>query len=133
MDVNWWAKAKSLLLSPMKATLLLFCLVLLSEGTAFVHWLEHHLLTCPFKHLTGLDCPGCGVQRSVIALLKGDLMASFKLYPATIPLIGLLVFAAIHLKFELKNGAFFIKFLYIVVTLIIVSNYIYKIFTHQLI
>lgn len=117
----------------MKAALFLFFLVLWSESKGVLHWLENHLLTCPFKHLTGLDCPGCGAQRSVIALLRGDLMTSFKLYPATLPIIGLLIFSAVHLKFELKNGAFFIKFLYIVVTLIIVINYIYKVFTHQLI
>ena len=117
----------------MKATLLFFCLVLLSKGAGIIHWLEHHLLTCPFKHLTGLDCPGCGIQRSIVALLEGNFIASFKLYPATLPIFALMVFALVHLKFELKNGAFFIKFLYIVVTLIIIINYIYKIFTHQLI
>lgn len=26
---------------------------------------------CPFKWLTGLDCPGCGSQRAVRALLAG--------------------------------------------------------------
>lgn len=117
----------------MKAALLLVFLVLLSEGKGLLHWLGNHLLTCPFKHLTGLDCPGCGIQRSIVALLEGNLITSFKLYPATLPIFALMAFTLVHLKFELKNGAFFIKFLYIVVTLIIVINYIYKIFTHQLI
>lgn len=27
---------------------------------------------CPFKAMTGLDCPGCGMTRGVYALLQGD-------------------------------------------------------------
>lgn len=32
---------------------------------------------CPFKALTGLDCPGCGSQRAVHAILHGDFMKAF--------------------------------------------------------
>lgn len=27
---------------------------------------------CPFKAMTGFDCPGCGMTRGVYALMKGD-------------------------------------------------------------
>jgi hypothetical protein len=53
----------------------------------FINWLQNHLLPCPFKYLTGIDCPGCGFQRSVVALLQGNLHQSFKLYPPAIPLL----------------------------------------------
>lgn len=53
----------------------------------FINWLQNHLLKCPFKYLTGIDCPGCGFQRSVIALLNGNLHQSLRLYPSTIPLL----------------------------------------------
>jgi hypothetical protein len=95
-------------------------------------WLKLHLLTCPLKEYTGLDCPGCGFQRSFLALFDGQFVQSFKLYPATIPLIILIGFAIAHLKFEFRQGAFFIKILYVSISLIIIINYIYKIFTHQL-
>lgn len=98
----------------------------------FLFWLKVHLLSCPIKHYFGIDCPGCGFQRSVLALFEGNLQSSFKLYPPTIPLIALFLFTLIHLKFDLKHGAFFIKILYIGISLLIVINYFYKIFTHQL-
>ncbi len=117
----------------MKVKVLSIFLILASNTEGFFHWLKHHLITCPFKSLTSIDCPGCGIQRSIVALLQGDFLQSLKLYPATIPIIALFGFTIIHLKFELKNGAFFIKMLYIAITLIIVTNYIYKILTNQLI
>jgi len=117
----------------MKIRLFLILAFFLTEGKGFIHWLEHNLLSCPIKQLSGIDCPGCGLQRSLVALIKGDLITSVKFYPATIPILGLFLFTLIHLKFDFKNGAFIIKMLYIGVTLIIVINYIYKIFTNQLI
>jgi hypothetical protein len=33
---------------------------------------------CPFRALTGLDCPGCGGTRAVYALTQGDLAAAFE-------------------------------------------------------
>lgn len=117
----------------MKLKLTLFLTIILSEGKGFLHCLEHNLLRCPIKQNFGIDCPGCGIQRSFVALMKGDVLESLKFYPATIPIITLFALTIVHLKFDLKNGAFFIKLLYIAITLIIVINYIYKIFTHQLI
>ena len=114
----------------MKATL---AIIFLNFLNSIFNWFEHHLLTCPFKSFSGIDCPGCGIQRSLLLLFQGDLAMSFKLYPATIPILILFIFSGIHLKFDFKNGAFFIKMFYIGITLIIVTNYIYKIYTHQLI
>uniref|UniRef100_UPI004055EB1F DUF2752 domain-containing protein n=1 Tax=Alistipes sp. TaxID=1872444 RepID=UPI004055EB1F len=32
---------------------------------------------CPFKFFTGLDCPGCGSQRALHALLQGNFVEAF--------------------------------------------------------
>jgi len=97
-----------------------------------VDWLESHLLKCPIKRTLLIDCPGCGLQRSFIALLRGDLAASWHLYPATIPMVFLFGFAMLHLKLDFRRGAFIIKFLYIAIAVIIFANYILKIKTHRL-
>jgi len=100
---------------------------------SFLEWLSEHLFSCPFKAHFGIDCPGCGLQRSVLALFRGDLTASFKLYPATIPLIFIVLFTIVHLKVDFKFGAQLIKIVFTGVAVIILINYIYKIYTHQLI
>lgn len=33
-------------------------------------------MICPFKILTGFDCPGCGLTRATLALLRGDIKSS---------------------------------------------------------
>lgn len=35
-----------------------------------------HYPLCPFRAMTGLDCPGCGSLRAVHALAHGDLVAA---------------------------------------------------------
>ncbi|RZK19983.1 MAG: DUF2752 domain-containing protein [Pedobacter sp.] len=98
----------------------------------FFDWLSHHLFTCPFKTYFGFDCPGCGLQRSLLALIRGNLVASFKFYPATIPLIAIIIFTLLHLKFDFKFGAALIKISFFAVAVIVLINYIYKIYNHQL-
>lgn len=43
------------------------------------------MLPCLFKTYFGVDCPGCGAQRSIDSLLKGHLFDSLALYPALFP------------------------------------------------
>jgi hypothetical protein len=44
---------------------------------------------CPFKMLTGLPCPGCGMGHAVVYALRGDFSASFAAHPLGIPLLAL--------------------------------------------
>lgn len=93
----------------------------------FVSWLQNHLIPCPFKYLTGIDCPGCGFQRSVIALIHGNLQKSFNLYPAAIPLMLLAIYVAADCYFKLDNSRNLVKkTLFMVVGLLIIGSYCYK-------
>jgi Protein of unknown function (DUF2752) len=62
------------------------------------HWLESHLLACPIKAAVGMDCPGCGFQRSFMALLRGDLASSWDHYPPLLPFLATLVLLVIALR-----------------------------------
>jgi|APEBP8051072974_1049382.scaffolds.fasta_scaffold01740_4 Protein of unknown function (DUF2752). len=47
------------------------------------------MLPCPIKHFTGVDCLGCGIQRSLKLLFEFNIIDSFKMYPPLI--IGILL------------------------------------------
>jgi hypothetical protein len=96
-----------------------------------VLWLEKNLFTCPSKKFLHIECPGCGLQRSYIALMKGDVAGSFELYPAAIPMLLLFCYLLLHLYFRFKNGAKIMMLLYFFCAIIIAVHYIYKIATHQ--
>ncbi|MEO0571350.1 MAG: DUF2752 domain-containing protein, partial [Bacteroidota bacterium] len=49
--------------------------------------LQDYMLPCATKQFLGFDCPGCGLQRSVLLLLQGDLIGAFYMYPAIFALI----------------------------------------------
>jgi hypothetical protein len=43
--------------------------------------LTHGPVLCPFRRITGHPCPTCGLTRSAVAFLHGDLSASFRAHP----------------------------------------------------
>jgi len=96
----------------------------------FITWLEENMLSCPYNKYLGIDCFGCGMQRSVIALFKGNLIESFYLYPALFPMIFMFLFLIAHLIFKFKNGGTYLKHTFIVVVSIVVISFITKIVYH---
>ena len=94
-----------------------------------INWLEAHQFPCPFKQLTHFDCPGCGIQRSFVLLIKGDLSDSFFMYPALVPIILLFAMLLLHVTLKIRNGAIILKYMYFFCTGIILVSYIYKLLT----
>lgn len=93
-----------------------------------VFWLEQNQAVCLYKNNFGVECPGCGMQRAFIALLKGNLLESLQIFPALIPLIVMFIFLILHLIFKFKNGAKVLIYMFFINSLIIVLNYVYKMF-----
>ncbi len=101
---------------------------LLSAFSLFLEKADKYMLPCPFKYLTGYDCPGCGFQRSFLALLKGDFQESFHLYPATVPLLITVVASlAAHFWWAPKSKIL-INTLFMITASIIAISYLHKIF-----
>lgn len=52
-----------------------------------------------------MDCPGCGFQRSLLALVQGQWHESYRLYPPTVPLLALLLYIVLKntLGFDQRN------------------------------
>lgn len=99
----------------------------------YVHilsWLEHHLLPCFFKSFFMIDCPGCGFQRSLLALAKGDIVASIHYYPGLIPLLVYFVFLFLHGTYKFRFGQKIIVKGAVVIFVIILTSYIFKLSNH---
>lgn len=89
-------------------------------------WQENYLIPCLNKKMFGVDCLGCGVQRALVLISKGEFVEAFKMYPAIYTLILLALFALVHLKKKFKNGKRIILTLAIINMIIIVTSYILK-------
>lgn len=97
-----------------------------------INWLSEHLLSCPFKSCTGMDCPGCGLQRSVIKLMEGDIPGSIEMHPGGIPYLAVLLITVLHIKFQFKNGSKVITWTFIFAVAVTITNYIIKLLTGNL-
>lgn len=92
--------------------------------------LKEYMLPCLSKQLFGVECPGCGMQRSLVFLVQGDFLAAFKIYPAIFTLIILFGFIILNFKFKFKNSQKIISSLAILNISIIMIRFFIKISTH---
>lgn len=82
--------------------LLIQSAAILCVGCAYAIFcsLTHWGLPCPFHLVTGLNCPGCGVSRMLLSLLRLDLPAAFGYNAALLCLLP--VFLALFLAHALR-------------------------------
>jgi hypothetical protein len=89
---------------------------------------ERFMLPCISKQVLGIDCPGCGLQRSIALLLKGDLVASFLMYPALFPMMALFGFLALNRFVFFKKANSITIGLAALTVFSILANYALKLF-----
>jgi len=89
---------------------------------------EDYMLPCLNKKMFGIECMGCGLQRSISLVLQGELKEAFFMYPAVYSLIVL--FGVITFSFfkSFKYSNKIITILAITNGVIIVGNFIFKTF-----
>ncbi len=93
--------------------------------------LQALFLPCPFKSLTGIDCPGCGFQRSLYALIEGNWAESYHLYPPTVPLLALALFALAKWCFGFDKRDVLMKIGAVAVGWFVIGTYLAKILANH--
>jgi hypothetical protein len=70
-----------------------------AANAPFAGFVARHLggSVCPYRHLTGIECPGCGLTRSFVQLAHGNVGMAVRLNPLGPVLFALLVAHAIDL------------------------------------
>lgn len=74
--------------------------LLLAAGLAYALWVGATglALPCPFHAVTGLQCPGCGVTRLCLSLLRGDCSGAWEANPALLLMLPILAVLAVRLS-----------------------------------
>ncbi len=84
------------------------------------------MLPCLNKQLFGIDCFGCGLQRSLALIFKGEFIAAFKMYPAIYLLLSLGLFIIVNYFVKFKNGFKITQWLAITSVITIIASYFIK-------
>ena len=61
---------------------------------------------CPFRAMTGLDCPGCGTGRALHRVLHGNAIEAFDLNPLAmlmLPVLGLMVASSVASALQIRK------------------------------
>ena len=88
--------------------------------------MEDFMLPCLNKKLFGVDCPGCGAQRSISLLFQGEIVEAFHMYPATFTIIPLLGFLLADNFYNIKYANKIIITLMVSSIVLILGNYLLK-------
>lgn len=92
----------------------------------FLWALEDFMFPCLSKQIFGLECPGCGLQRSVVFLLRGEFIEAFYMYPAIYSIIALLLFLLADSFFKIKYSNIITITLLVSSVVLILGNFILK-------
>ncbi|MBZ4034671.1 DUF2752 domain-containing protein [Flavobacterium sp. 17A] len=88
--------------------------------------LEKYMIPCLFKNIFGFDCLGCGFQRSLFLLFRGEFLAAFKMYPAIFSCLLLFGLIALHYLDKSKNYKKLIWKMTIVNLVFMLGGYYFK-------
>ncbi len=86
------------------------------------------MLPCLNKKMFGVDCMGCGLQRSFSLLIHGEFVAAFKMYPGIYPLVLLFVVVGFNTFKPFKYSHRIIVALGITSATVIIGSFIIKTF-----
>lgn len=89
--------------------------------------MEEYMLPCLNKKFFGVECFGCGMQRALALIFKGEFVQAFYMYPAIYTLLPLFFIVFLNILFKFKNSNRIKSVLAILSIIIIIVNYLIKI------
>lgn len=87
---------------------------------------EDFLLPCPIKKTFGVDCLGCGFQRALLILFKGNFAEAWQLYPPVFSVSIFLIFLFLSLADKKRNYSKLLKILLVFNLIFIPLSYFFK-------
>lgn len=84
------------------------------------------MIPCLSKTLFGVECLGCGFQRGLLLLLKGDFTAAFQMYPAIYTTLLFLVIIGLHFIDKRRNYKNLMIAMAIINGLFMIIGYLYN-------
>ncbi|MBP2284630.1 hypothetical protein H4V97_002948 [Flavobacterium sp. CG_23.5] len=88
--------------------------------------LDKYMIPCLSKTLFGMECLGCGFQRGLLFLLKGDFTAAFQMYPAVYTTLLFLIILGLHFIDKQRNYKNLMISMAIINGLFMIVGYLYK-------
>ncbi|HQW69969.1 MAG TPA: DUF2752 domain-containing protein [Flavobacterium sp.] len=89
--------------------------------------MEEYMMPCMNKKIFGVECFGCGTQRSLALLLKGDFVGAFNMYPAIFTTLLFFVVVGLHFIDKSRNYHKAIISLAVINAIIMVVSYFYRV------
>lgn len=90
--------------------------------------MEEYMLPCMSKKLFGIECLGCGTQRAIVLLFKGEFVEAFKMYPPIYTLLLLFLFIFLHLIDKSRNYTRIVISLAILNLIVMIVSYVIKMY-----
>lgn len=88
--------------------------------------MEDYMLPCLFKQTFGIDCIGCGIQRSIAFLFKGQFENAFYMFPAIYTTLLFFLSVGLFVVDKKHNYQKIVITLAIVNAIIMIISYVYK-------
>jgi hypothetical protein len=88
--------------------------------------MEEYMLPCMFKQMIGIDCIGCGIQRSFSLILHGEFSAAFAMFPAIYTTLLFFFSIALFIFDRKHNYQKIVISLAIINAVIMIVSYVYK-------
>ncbi len=84
------------------------------------------MFPCISKTVLGIECLGCGFQRAIVLLFKGNYKGAFEIYPAVFSSLILLIFVGLHYLHHNKKYKKILVISFLINGAFMIAGYYYK-------